>query len=372
MTHPHTRLVRWLMVPIPLLITACCLKNPKIYFSTGTTVGLEATPPTTETPPHVTFGYKRAELALIPVTKLDKQHKSKGNPPQTAGTPFSGSAPAQPETATTSVSTSKIEQSSSLTERGCSTLPIPTQTQNDVTPTQIKDAFSVLASLHLAVNWFGPAKIEQHFATGCAATNLIRGITEEEEDKGNANEASEELNQAKHLLRLTEGDVNRLNGDAAGLEQIANNLRKAIENNQTESDDHATKGHDTGELKKTLKQLDERARELESKAVRLRRETDILKLNGLDDTREVGVIRPLNSARTMATTAINKAEESTRNEKLRQGANKTKEEASQLIKQINDTEPTVLKKVNEARATLNRVLGIIDKCKAKIGVPGAT
>ena len=372
MTHAHTRLIRWLMVPIPLLITACCLKNPKVFFSTGTTVGLEATPPTTETPPHVTFGYKRAELALIPVTKLDNQHKSKENPPQTAGTPSPGSAPAQPKTATTSVSTSKIEQSSSLTERGCSTLPIPTQTQNDVTPTQIKDAFSVLASFHLAVNWFGPAKIEQHFATGCAAINLIKGITEEEEDKGNANEASEELNQANHLLRSTETDVNRFNRDAAGLEQTANILKTAIEKNQTESDDHKTKGHDTGELKKALRQLDERARELESKAIRLRWETDILELNGLDDTREVGVIRPLNSARTMAATAINKAEKSTRNEKLRQSANKTKEEASQLIKQINDTEPTVSKKVNEARSTLNRVLGIIDTCKAKIVAPGET
>lgn len=58
-----SRIHRWLMVPIPLFMTACCLKNPAVYFSTGTTVGLEATPPANETPPSITFGYKRAEIA---------------------------------------------------------------------------------------------------------------------------------------------------------------------------------------------------------------------------------------------------------------------------------------------------------------------
>lgn len=371
MTHSHTRLVRLLMVPIPLLITACCLKNPKIYFSTGTTVGLEATPPTTETPPHVTFGYKRAELALIPVTKLDKQHTSKENPSQTAGTPSSGSAPEQPETATTSVSTIKREQSTPLTERGCSTLPIPTQMQNDGTPTQIKDAFSVLASFHLAVNWFGPAKIEQHFATGCAAANLIKGITEEEEDKRNAEEATSELNQTKSLLAITERSANRLADDADELEKKASGLKTEIEDkkNIKEPVDRMTKANDTGELKKTLKGFAERAGTMESAALRLRSETDALKLRGQEDPRDAEGIKPLADAKEKAHTAITKSDKSARNQKLLQQAQKTKDDASQLIVKINSIEPSVSKKLNEVRATLKRVLSLVDECRSKIVVP---
>lgn len=44
MMLPHLRLHRWLTVPILLLLTACCLKNPAVYFSTGTTVGLGSDP----------------------------------------------------------------------------------------------------------------------------------------------------------------------------------------------------------------------------------------------------------------------------------------------------------------------------------------
>lgn len=381
MTRPNTRLGRWLIIPIPLLFTACCLKNPNIYFSTGTTVGLEATPPTNETPPHVTFGYKRAELALIPVTKLDKQDEPKKDPlqpkeppPQTDGTPPSGSAPPQPETGGTLVPNSKTEQLSALSERGCTNAPRSMQAQSNSAPNKTKDAFSVLASLTLAVNWFGPAKIEQHFATGCAATHLIKGITAEEEDKRNADEASLELNQAKHLFELAERNTKRLVEGATGLEKKANSLKDAIEKNKNkkESDDPMTKANDTGELKKILKDFDETARTIESEAVRIRSETDALRLKGLDDPRDVDGIKPLDDAKAKAHTAIEKADKSSRNEELRQRAQKTKEEASQLIEKINGMESSISRKVNEALAVLKRVLSLVDECKAKIVIPSAT
>ena len=49
---------------LALLLSAC---GPRVIISTGTTLGLKATPGDgSSRPPQVTLGYKRAELALIP------------------------------------------------------------------------------------------------------------------------------------------------------------------------------------------------------------------------------------------------------------------------------------------------------------------
>jgi hypothetical protein len=49
---------------LALLLSAC---GPRVIVSTGTTLGLKATPGDgSSRPPQVTLGYKRAELALVP------------------------------------------------------------------------------------------------------------------------------------------------------------------------------------------------------------------------------------------------------------------------------------------------------------------
>lgn len=115
---------RYTMALCTLIIIALavgCSKKPKVFVATGTIVGLEASPGSTTTPelPSVTFGYKRAEVALVPVDK-----ESTGG---------------------------SID---------------PPDTQSD--------AYSVLAVFKAAINWFGPAKIEQFLATGIAAQTIAQ------------------------------------------------------------------------------------------------------------------------------------------------------------------------------------------------------
>lgn len=98
-----------------LPLSACT--QPKVFVGTGTLVGLEATPgnPNEGQTPAVTFGYRRAEIAVVPVAKENQGGK------------------------------------------------------------QDSDAASTLATFNLAHNWFGPARIEQYVATGHAARNLLKG-----------------------------------------------------------------------------------------------------------------------------------------------------------------------------------------------------
>ncbi|MCS6305665.1 MAG: hypothetical protein H8K07_18675 [Nitrospira sp.] len=105
-----------------LLTTAC--GGPRVFVATGTLVGLEATPgnPNDGQAPAVTFGYRRAEAALVPVKKKDDN---------------------------------KVDQPNTTTQ-----------------PKPKRDAASVLATFNLAHNWFGPAKIEQYIATGLAAQSI--------------------------------------------------------------------------------------------------------------------------------------------------------------------------------------------------------
>lgn len=333
------------MVPIPLLMTACCLKNPNIYFSTGTTVGLEATPPTNETPPHVTFGYKRAELALIPVTKLDNQ------PARTAGTPPFGATPQQPETGSTSVLKGEREQPSTQSERGCTKTPASTPDQKDGTSNTTKDAFSVLASFHLAVNWFGPAKIEQHFATGCAATNLIQGITEEEEDKRQASEARSEVEEAEKLVQSTETAVRQIEKDAAIFERKAKGLKADIQKNEKELENQKKQDADKDRLRERSKQLTQELTTIESRAMRF----DLAAEN----------LNRLSDAKAKAQSAIEKAGKATRSEVVRPQAQTVKKEANQLIEKINSSQTGMSMRFKEARCMLKKVQGLPDECEAR-------
>ncbi len=95
-----------------LALSAC---GPRVIISTGTTIGLKATPGDGNTrPPQVTFAYKRAELALVPTSNAKK--------------------------ATTN-----------------------------------SDAFSTLAAIHFSTQWFGNTEIRSFLGTGLAARD-IQGV----------------------------------------------------------------------------------------------------------------------------------------------------------------------------------------------------
>ncbi len=112
------------MVMTAIATTAC--DHPRVFVATGTIVGLEATPgdPNEGQTPAVTFGYRRAEVALVPISK----------------------------------DSDKVGQQNT-----------------DANPRSTKDAVSALATFNLAHNWFGPARIEQYIATGFAARDILKG-----------------------------------------------------------------------------------------------------------------------------------------------------------------------------------------------------
>lgn len=103
---------------IVINLTAC---GPRILVSTGTTLGLKATPGDGQTrPPQVTFGYKRAEVAFIP---------TKGQ-----------------------IATSTVDK--------------------DPTKLNGNDAFSTLAAIHFKTEWFGKTELQSFVGTGIAARDI--------------------------------------------------------------------------------------------------------------------------------------------------------------------------------------------------------
>ena len=111
-----------LMVLGLLLFFALSACGPRVVISTGTTIGLKATPGDGNTrPPQVTFGYKRAETALVP----------------TAGR----------------------------------------------TATAKADAFSTLAAIYFSTRWFGKTEIRSFIGTGFAARE-VQGYREDNGTRG--------------------------------------------------------------------------------------------------------------------------------------------------------------------------------------------
>lgn len=125
-----------------LLFFVGCSGQDRVLVTTGTQIGLEATPGDGATQaPNVSFGYKRVELALVPVSPTsDKESKVKTPEELKAETPEDPKGGSQNED-------SKLA-------------------------TKSKDAYSVLATFNMASNWFGPAKIEQFIATGHASRSI--------------------------------------------------------------------------------------------------------------------------------------------------------------------------------------------------------
>jgi hypothetical protein len=111
--------LRLALVGVLLVVGGC---GPRVFVTTGTLIGLEASPGDGNTqPPSVTFGYKRAELALVP----------------TAGGP---------------ATKSQVGGGS-------------------------EDAYSTLAVFDLASGWFKKTKIEQFIAAGHAARTVQESPT---------------------------------------------------------------------------------------------------------------------------------------------------------------------------------------------------
>jgi hypothetical protein len=153
----HMNTLRHNTLPILIMSTALlsygCASKSTVITMTGTTVGLEASPGdiTNGQSPSVLFGYKRAEVAIVPVPQDDPgATDEKSNSLQTPGDATPQDLPELKNSGATKPST-------------------------DSTPRKT-DAFSVLASFNLALNWFGPAKIEQFIATGHAARQIQTSI----------------------------------------------------------------------------------------------------------------------------------------------------------------------------------------------------
>jgi hypothetical protein len=110
-----------------------------VVIATGTTLGLKATPGDGETrPPQVTFGYKRAELAMVP-TKRGTATKCPA--------PGAVAAPIDPADGS----------------------------ETPAAPCQETEAFSTLASFFFETQWFGRTEVESFIATGHAAKE-IQGV----------------------------------------------------------------------------------------------------------------------------------------------------------------------------------------------------
>jgi hypothetical protein len=160
---------------------------------TGTTVGLEASPGDVNAgqTPTVTFGYKRAEVALVP-TKKESPGAVNG-PPDASLSPSSGTTPTNPAAPSGTTPTNPAAPSGTTPTNPAApsgTTPTnpaasPPQTAAETTRTEQtngSDAASVLAVFNLALNWFGPAKVEQFLATGFAARTIqgaiVRGFSQ--------------------------------------------------------------------------------------------------------------------------------------------------------------------------------------------------
>ncbi|MBK9305746.1 MAG: hypothetical protein IPM58_01320 [Nitrospira sp.] len=124
MNSGASRFLTLMAITITTLAIFACT-HPRVFVGTGTLMGIEATPgdPNEGQTPAVTFGYRRAEVALVPIE--DEDTKARG----------------------------KLHRGGTTT----------------------KDAASTLATFNLAHNWFGPARIEQYVATGIAAKEIIEG-----------------------------------------------------------------------------------------------------------------------------------------------------------------------------------------------------
>jgi len=126
MSYPRNKKFLIGLFTLNILFSFGC--QDKVFVSTGTLVGLEATPGDGNTQsPQVSFGYKRSEVALVPVKESEGPgYDRESRAPVKKGT----------------------------------------------------DAYSVLATFNMAHNWFNATRIEQFIATGHAARDIQKENSE--------------------------------------------------------------------------------------------------------------------------------------------------------------------------------------------------
>ncbi len=170
----------WILGATLVLITLGC-SQPRVYVTTSTTVGLEATPPMSDGSgiPRVMFGYKRAEVAFIPVCPVEKYEYS---PPwfNRLTALFNISTNNRP--CPIDVAQSKLEEpdaSDANNTQGIPRSPSTLSIGSGGTDTR-KDAYSTLGLFRLGLSWFGPAKIEQFVATGQAAIAIQKPLDQKD------------------------------------------------------------------------------------------------------------------------------------------------------------------------------------------------
>jgi hypothetical protein len=168
------------------LVVGC--GQPRLYFTTSTTVGVEATPPMSDgsAVPRVMLGYKRAEVAFIPVCPVErykytwswldrlfaftpnniKKCPSEMTTPASKDKPPKAGPQSQPEVADTS----------GLEEQPEPFRPPSTRIYEQGEYTKRQDTYSTLGLFRLGLSWFGPAKIEQFVATGQAARAIQESL----------------------------------------------------------------------------------------------------------------------------------------------------------------------------------------------------
>lgn len=174
--------------------------QPRVYVVTSTTLGLEATPPMSDGSgvPRVTFGYKRSEVALIPVCPVEKykymyewlsfldifspevppcpDNKQKASvKSSTTDTPAGNGSTTN---ANTDNNKDKPSESFSLSTKDQQDAFHQSSTLAEGPGEQVRrqDAYSTLGLFRLGLSWFGPAKIEQFVATGQAAVELQKPL----------------------------------------------------------------------------------------------------------------------------------------------------------------------------------------------------
>ena len=148
-----------------LLLMAGCGGQDRVIVTTGTQVGLEATPgDATTQAPSVSFGYKRVELALVPVHPQSKEKNSSDSSAK-AGGEGGGNESSEVDKAG---GEGGGNDSSEVGKAGGE----PGDADSNKLADANNDAYSVLTTFNLALNWFGPAKIEQFIATGHAARKI--------------------------------------------------------------------------------------------------------------------------------------------------------------------------------------------------------
>jgi hypothetical protein len=194
-----------------------------------------------------------------------------------------------------------------------------------------EDAFSVLAVFNLALNWFGPAKIEQHYATGCAAINLLAGLTRAEEDKRLVESARMDAADIRKISARAENSINKLQAKSADFDKQAKDL---VAKSLTINFSSPT--------------ADDRKKAAETIAVA---ETLLAKTSALEKEVE-GYKRDHQKAGELVVNALDKTNRAMGSEEARESAEKAKTELQKIKDNIDNLTTSLNEKADDAIAKL--------------------